>query len=129
MYSSYCKYIYFFATFPSSGYNLNIGGIELKKTNAMRIMDSKRIKYFSVDFSHEESIHEFLSELNSYEKIDVLVNNAGINVIDNFIDTKNHDFDQDINHTQVKLTSFLSLISEEEQKNNTIYEIYKDKYY
>jgi len=42
-------------------------------------------KYFPVDLTDENSTESFLSELKKYDKIDVCVNNAGINRI-NFID-------------------------------------------
>ncbi len=45
----------------------------------------KRIKYIAADFKDSESIKKFTEELADYEKIDVCVNNAGINRI-NFID-------------------------------------------
>lgn len=48
-------------------------------------INQKKIQYISVNFIHEDEIETFLSSLNSFEKIDVCVNNAGINKI-NFIE-------------------------------------------
>lgn len=48
-------------------------------------------KYHQLDFSNDESIELFLSS-SEIEHYDVLVNNAGINKIDNFINIKLDDF-------------------------------------
>ncbi len=57
---------------------------QIKELNACEAND-KRKKYFCVDFSSIESINNFLLELDKIAKIDVLVNNAGINKL-NFIE-------------------------------------------
>ena len=44
------------------------------------------------DFKDKDSTAEFLQEAKSFQP-EILVNNAGINVIDNFEDIKEHDFD------------------------------------
>ncbi len=58
----------------------------------LKYSDKKR-KYFCVDFSNTASINDFLLDLNKYPQIDICINNAGINIIDDFIDTKVEDFD------------------------------------
>lgn len=55
---------------------------EIKKLN--NIFSGTRKKYYCVDFSNDNSISCFLEQLNTYKKIDALVNNAGINKL-NFI--------------------------------------------
>lgn len=42
-------------------------------------------KYYAVDFANTESTKAFIEEIETYQKIDVCINNAGINRI-NFID-------------------------------------------
>ena len=42
-------------------------------------------KYFAVDFTDRESMRRFLDEISRYDRIDVCINNAGINII-NYID-------------------------------------------
>lgn len=42
-------------------------------------------KYYAVDFTNAESTKAFIETINTYQKIDVCINNAGINRI-NFID-------------------------------------------
>lgn len=55
--------------------------------------------YHTLDFSSPESVDSFLSDLDDYKSIDVCINNAGINIIEEFIETKTTDFDvlMDIN--------------------------------
>lgn len=50
------------------------------------------ITYLQVDFSNEQSIQSFLEELDKYDQIDVCINNAGVNKIDDFIDATYDDF-------------------------------------
>jgi 3-oxoacyl-[acyl-carrier protein] reductase len=59
-------------------------GLEEKKIDS--------IKYFQVDFSSTQSTNLFLEELDKFEKIDVCINNAGVNKIADFVDTTYDDF-------------------------------------
>ena len=80
--------------FEKSGANLILTGTkedEIQKLND-KYKNCNR-KYFLLDLKSENSINNFLSKLNSYNKIDILVNNAGINILDNFIDVHNKDYD------------------------------------
>ena len=47
-------------------------------------MESKREKtdYIHLDFTSNESVQEFLEHINNQDRIDVLINNAGVNKID-----------------------------------------------
>lgn len=58
-----------------------------------------RKKYLYADFSKEDSLSEFLDEINKEDKIDVCINNAGVNRIDGFLDTGEEDYNwiMDIN--------------------------------
>ncbi|MCX6168376.1 MAG: SDR family NAD(P)-dependent oxidoreductase [Ignavibacteriales bacterium] len=58
---------------------------------------NENIKYYSVNFNERNSVDRFFSELEKYPRLDVCINNAGINIIDDFVDTKEADFDQLIN--------------------------------
>lgn len=64
---------------------------ELEKNN------KQNIKYICVDFSNENSSIEFADQLSKYERIDVCVNNAGINKINYIYDTLITDWDNIIN--------------------------------
>ncbi len=49
--------------------------------------------FMSVDFSDRTSTESFVAGLEKLERIDVLVNNAGINRIDPIVETKDGDWD------------------------------------
>jgi 3-oxoacyl-[acyl-carrier protein] reductase len=70
---------------------------EIEKLNNNKPSD--RIAYLQVDFSDQNSVNAFLTEISSYSKIDVLINNAGVNKIGLNAETTNEDFDllNDIN--------------------------------
>jgi 3-oxoacyl-[acyl-carrier protein] reductase len=53
--------------------------------------------YHTLDSSCDTSVREFIAHLNSYENIDVLVNNAGINRINRIEEIHSQDFDEVIN--------------------------------
>jgi len=57
----------------------------------------ENIKYLCVDFLNETSLLDFTHELREYNKIDVCINNAGINRIDYIYDTSLTDWDDIIN--------------------------------
>lgn len=59
---------------------------ELKEKNLTSI------QYMQADFSNEASTNTFLNELNKINKIDVCINNAGVNKIADFIDSTYEDF-------------------------------------
>jgi len=68
----------------------------LTGTDSNKISDLNKggfAKYFCVDFLNKESVIEFIEKLNEYSKIDVCVNNAGINRIDYLWDIKEQDWD------------------------------------
>ena len=50
------------------------------------------ISYVQADFSSPESIVEFLDYLDSVEKIDVCINNAGVNKVSSFTETNDADY-------------------------------------
>jgi 3-oxoacyl-[acyl-carrier protein] reductase len=79
-----------------AGANLLLTGTkidEIEKLNAQCKVGSKnKITYFQCDFSNDQSTESFLKEINKYDHIDICVNNAGINIIDDFTDTTFDDF-------------------------------------
>lgn len=56
-------------------------------------LPSNNVKCFAVDFSDVKSTNKFLGELKHFEKIDVCVNNVGINKIDYVEDCDPKDWD------------------------------------
>jgi len=57
----------------------------------------KNIKYSCVDFLKADSLSAFLDELREYDRIDVCINNAGINRINHFWETLAEDWDDILN--------------------------------
>lgn len=52
-----------------------------------------RISYLQLDFTNQQSVEQFLLKLDKFDKIDVLINNAGINKVALNVDTTDADFD------------------------------------
>lgn len=81
----------------SSGANLILTGtnkIEITRlNNEISKTDILNKKFIQVDFSCEETTEIFLSELDKIPKIDVCINNAGVNIVKNFNDTSIEDYD------------------------------------
>lgn len=65
--------------------NYNVSGFKLT--------GDQYLSYKQLDFSSQESIEKFLMGLDDIDKIHILVNNAGINRVDQNIDTSTTDFD------------------------------------
>jgi len=51
-----------------------------------------RKKYLQVDFAKHDSVNGFQKDLENIDKIDICINNAGINIIKPFIDSHITDF-------------------------------------
>ena len=86
--------------FMNSGANLILTGTNPKTIAELnQKFGDVKLKYMSLDFGNEESISDFFKSIDTFGKIDVLINNAGINIIEEFIDTDDSDFDKlvDIN--------------------------------
>jgi len=59
-----------------------------------RLRGNKRRKYYHLDFLEDESVSEFIETLEEYEKIDICINNAGINRINYIYDIMEEDWDR-----------------------------------
>jgi 3-oxoacyl-[acyl-carrier protein] reductase len=80
----------------SMGGNLILTGTkseDIKKLNEQNSADDiTNIRYLQCDFADDQSTNTFLQEIDKYNRIDVCINNAGINLINDFIDTSYEDF-------------------------------------
>ena len=80
-----------------SGADLILTGTRLNETEKLNLENQKRgiknVRYIQVDFSDNISTRKFLKELDGYENIDICINNAGVNKIDDFIHTTTDDFE------------------------------------
>lgn len=64
----------------------------LNEQNQVKNID--RVTYFQVDFSLSESIDRFLTTIDKFDRIDVCINNAGINIINDFCDVSFEEFER-----------------------------------
>ena len=64
---------------------------QLNKDNKRKGID--HVEYIQADFSNQDSVNEFLIRLTQFEQIDICVNNAGVNRVNDFTDTSIDDFD------------------------------------
>jgi len=83
--------------FEKLGAGLILTGTRPEQISELNKNTRKNIRYFCVDFTKEESLKEFIHELQGCEKIDVCINNAGINRINNFCEARLKDWDDIIN--------------------------------
>jgi 3-oxoacyl-[acyl-carrier protein] reductase len=66
---------------------------EIEKLNEQCKMNGiTNIHYLQCDLADKQSTDIFLQEIDRYNRIDVCINNAGINLINNFTDTSFDDF-------------------------------------
>jgi 3-oxoacyl-[acyl-carrier protein] reductase len=66
---------------------------QVEELNAEARKKSERKFYFALDFSKKEDVAKFLGEVESYDKIDVLINNAGINRLNSIENALADDWD------------------------------------
>jgi 3-oxoacyl-[acyl-carrier protein] reductase len=82
--------------FYEAGANLILTGTKQSETDHLNKINRdngiNNIKYIQADFSNTESTNNFLESISRYAQIDICVNNAGVNKINNFVDTTFDDF-------------------------------------
>lgn len=64
----------------------------LNEQNQAKNID--KVTYYQVDFSSTESIDRFLTTIDKLDRIDVCINNAGINIINDFCDVSFEEFER-----------------------------------
>lgn len=80
--------------FYQAGANLILTGTKMEEINELNKSsreDNRRI-YLQADFSENKSFENFLSVISNYSRIDICVNNAGVNRIDSINDTTLEDY-------------------------------------
>lgn len=71
----------------------NVITTSTKNKSSSKINNQKNLwTHISVDFNDIDSLNDFLKKIRLFKKIDILINNAGINKIDNFTSIKNEDW-------------------------------------
>jgi len=83
-------------TLYQAGANLILTGTKIEEINRLNVENKKKginnVEYIQADFSNEASIKCFLNKLEEYHQIDICINNAGINIINDFTNTSFEDF-------------------------------------
>ena len=86
-----------------AGANLILTGTNTEEIEELNDANQKKgisnIRYIQANFSDVESSLNFLRQLDKYDRIDICINNAGVNKVDEFNDTTLDDFEllHDIN--------------------------------
>ena len=82
-----------------NGAALIITGVEKDLIDRFNTEKNPRKQYYYVNFALQDSINEFVEIINSFPKIDILINNAGINIVRPNRETSLDDFNlmNDIN--------------------------------
>ncbi|MBK30601.1 MAG: SDR family oxidoreductase [Legionellales bacterium] len=78
--------------FYSHGAKVIVLGTNSKRINDINLKNNADFVAVKCDFTDKNFIKDLSSQLDQYKTIDVLINNAGINKIDNFIETKDKDY-------------------------------------
>jgi 3-oxoacyl-[acyl-carrier protein] reductase len=91
--------------FQKLGAQLILTGTNIDEINKLneehKKSDDKKIQYYCVDFSKDDSLTAFIKDLGKHKRIDVCINNAGINRINSITDTKLTDW-KDIMDVNIK---------------------------
>ena len=81
-------------TFTDSGAHVLVSGTD--KTENDKIENSgneHNIQYHQLDFTSDKSVNQFLNAVNKLKKVDVLINNAGVNKIETITEISVEDWD------------------------------------
>ncbi len=80
-----------------AGADLILTGTKTSEVKALNGENSKlgisNIQYIQLDLAIDTSITKFLEELEGHSRIDICVNNAGVNKVGEFTSTADEDFD------------------------------------
>jgi len=79
--------------FLKAGAQLLVTGTKDGNPKIQGLSDNNNIRYHQLDFSSNDSVNKFLNTVNKLKKIDVLINNAGVNKIESISDLSSKDWD------------------------------------
>ena len=85
------------------------------KKNFFKIYKKHEIDYYQADFNNEKSSKDFIKKIQNYKKIDICINNAGINKI-NYIAEISNEFD-DILNVNLKIPFQITSVVSDNEKN------------
>lgn len=90
----------------ASGADLILTGTKVAEIEKLNMANEEKgitnIRYLQADFSDTDSIRLFLEKLEGYDRIDICINNAGVNKINDFTETTDDDFDR-LHHINLKV--------------------------
>ena len=92
-------------------------GNSTSKKKFFEIYDKNKIDYHQANFNNEKSSRDFIKKIQNYKKIDICINNAGINKI-NYINKISNEFDDILNVNLKMPFQILSGVSKIMKKNN-----------
>lgn len=78
--------------FESAGANLLLTGTDPDQIKILNDNAQENRRYISADFSNPESTKSLLSQIESLDRLDVCINNAGINIIKSVYEVEDEDF-------------------------------------
>ena len=82
------------SSFCDSGANVVVTGTKKLRVESAGFPGIKNnIQYHQLDYSSAESVKEFISLIKGLDKVDVLINNAGVNKIDTISEISIDDWD------------------------------------
>ena len=98
-------------------------GTDLETIEKLNAQSEDRIKYLHLDFVSNQSVKACISNIVKLEKIDVLINNAGVNKIDSIDKIEEDDWDW-INHVNLRgpflLTKLVSKIMKKKSQGKIV---------
>ena len=86
-------------------------GANIIGTSTKKNLKKKKIKIYKVNFLKKDDVSEFLNVIRKLNKIDILINNVGINKIDFIQNLKNQNIDNLININLITAIKISSLVS------------------
>ncbi|MCF8262623.1 MAG: SDR family oxidoreductase [Melioribacteraceae bacterium] len=84
----------------------------------MQNFKQTNIEFLEVDFSNSNSTEKFIEDIEKFDKIDVCINNAGINILNEFTETKVEDYHK-ILDVNLKGPYLLNRLVAKKMKNNS----------
>jgi len=79
--------------FHKSGATVIATGTEAKSISRLNTKSGGELTYKRLDFASDESVNTFLDDIRKMGRVDVLINNAGVNKIDTVDKIKTSDWD------------------------------------
>ena len=98
----------------------NLGcNIIITTTRKIKERSSKKLKIFHLDLNDKNSINNFENKIKNVNKIDFLINNAGINIIDPIYNIKKKDLLNITNTNLIGPTWLTSIITSKMKTNKS----------